>query len=183
MSHPAQRKFCKEVKRRYRNNFRKVNVIDIGSLNINGCNRSLFYKSNYIGVDLAPGKNVDIVSKGHEYLKTIVEVKPIGVSTWQLLDTIISTEALEHDATYKLTLHWMYQALRPGGLLLITCAGDGRKEHGTEKYLPQDSPYTTDYYENVSNDMFSEVLKPAMFSTYHLEQINTDLQFYGIKIK
>jgi hypothetical protein len=175
MAHPAQKRFCKSVRYKYGEYFRRVNVIDIGSLNINGCNHSLFSRnSTYIGVDIVKGKNVNIVSKGHEYLQTV---------WWKglCIDTIISTEALEHDIHYKETLEWMYKALRPGGLLLITCAGDGRKEHGTHDHFPGDSPMTNDYYCNVSNQMFSEILKPDMFSVYHLEQKNTDLQFYGIK--
>lgn len=174
MAHPAQKKFCKLVRSKYKSWFKRINVIDIGSLNINGCNRPLFYKSNYVGVDIVKGKNVDVVSLGHLYLDMI---------TWKgyTIDTIISTEALEHDSSYKLTLQSMYNSLKQGGLLLITCAGDGRKEHGTTNSFPGDSPMTNDYYCNISNDMFFEILKPDMFSVYHLEQINTDLQFYGIK--
>ena len=47
----------------------------------------------YIGVDLKPGKNVDIVSKGHE----------LNFPD-ESFDLIISTECFEHDHYYKKTL-------------------------------------------------------------------------------
>lgn len=41
-------------------------VLDVGSLDVNGTYRDLF--TNYTGLDIAPGKNVDIVSKNsYEY--------------------------------------------------------------------------------------------------------------------
>src|SRR5579863_8714989 len=118
MAHPAQRKFCKSVKSKFPSFFKRKVIVDIGSLDINGSNRYLFWKCMYTGVDVIKGKNVDVVMKGHEYLYSLKDSIPI--------DTIISTEALEHDNTYFKTLKAMYEVLRPGGLLLITCAGDGR---------------------------------------------------------
>lgn len=173
MAHPAQKTFCKSVKKKLQKYFKRKVVVDIGSLDINGSNKYLFSNCVYTGVDVIKGKNVDIVMKGHEYLHYMKDTIPI--------DVVISTEALEHDKSYELSLHWMYHALKPGGLLLITCAGDGREEHGTTTHAPDMSPGTNDYYKNVSNEMFAEILQPDMFTIYHLEQNNTDLQFYGIK--
>lgn len=180
MAHPAQRKFCKSVKKKFPNYFKNVYVADIGSLDINGTNKYLFKgwgnNNSYIGVDIVQGPNVNIVMKGHKYLNSILEhyKKPVH-------RTIISTEALEHDDSFELTLQAMYDALQSKGLLIITCAGDGRPEHGTTEHAPTMSPGTNHYYKNISNEMFSKILKPDMFSVYHLEQVNMDLQFYGIK--
>lgn len=191
MSHPAQRKFCRQVRRKYPNQFRRVYVADVGSMDINGNNRYLFReRSWYIGIDVAEGENVDLVGPAHQMLSVALEKINGAILEYYrqrtrgiycLFDTIISTEALEHDKYLPETLKAMYESLTPGGLLLITCAGDGRKEHGTYDHTPHDSPGTLDYYKNVSNEMFSKELPAHLFSTYHLEQINTDLQFYGIK--
>lgn len=190
MSHPAQRKFCKQVKKLYPQHFKRVNVIDVGSLDINGNNRYLFSKSYYVGVDVVAGKNVDVVGPAHTVLHTL---KPqlVKQHVWNpdlkriepgsLFDTIISTEALEHDEHFCFTVYHSYTKLRPGGLLLITCAGDGRPEHGTAAHHPEASPGTNDYYANVSNDVFSTMLPPSFFTVYHLAQVGGDLQFYGIK--
>jgi len=175
----------------YPQHFKRVNVIDVGSLDINGHNRGLFSRCHYIGIDVHDGYNVDIVGRAHAVMADLEPKDGLIDVTWNphhtrietngKFDTIISTEALEHDCYLHLTLVGMYNKLRPGGLLLITCAGDGRKEHGTTANRPEDSPGTNDYYSNVSNRMFSSILPPALFKVYHLKQVDTDLQFYGIK--
>lgn len=178
MSHPAQRRFCRRVRRKHPLHFWKKNVIDVGSLDINGTNRYLFNKCNYVGVDLIGGKNVDFVGVAEMVIPQIEKQW-----SWHqgFVDVIISTEMLEHDRTWADSLRVMYDSLRHGGLLVITCAGDGREEHGTTSSLPGDSPATNEYYKNVSNEMFASVIKADMFSEYFLRQYRTDLQFYGIK--
>jgi hypothetical protein len=177
MAHKQQRDFIKSVRWKYPKSFIGVNVFDVGSADINGNNSSLFWWCNYIGIDLddkAP--NVDVV--GHA-----TEVIPKHILTRYGIDTMISTEALEHDKYWYDTLGVMYKHLRKGGLLLITCAGDGRPEHGTNDNSPNCSPATNDWYRNISNEMFQKVLPPSLFSTYFIRQhdANKDLQFYGIK--
>jgi cyclopropane fatty-acyl-phospholipid synthase-like methyltransferase len=158
--------------------FWKKNVIDAGSLDINGNNKYLFCKCNYAGVDIVAGKNVDFVGYAHSVIPNIAKEwdRKKGV-----VDVIISTEMLEHDQNWADSLTAMYESLNEGGLLLITCAGNGRKEHGTLNNTPSDSPGTTSYYKNISNEMFASVLRADMFDEYYLRQYNTDLQFYGIK--
>lgn len=171
MSHPAQRKFCKQVRKQYPDHFKRKHVIDVGSGDINGNNRYLFSKCDYKGIDIWSTKNVDIVGRAHEVLRDVRNV----------YHTIVSTEMLEHDRYFRESLQAMYRALMPGGLLLITAAGEGREEHGTFANHAWCSPATRDYYYNVSNNMFSNVLPSWFFSTYHIGQNNGDFQFFGIK--
>lgn len=172
MSHKEQRQFCRFVRSRLPKFFKKVNVIDVGSLDINGHNRYLFSRSHYTGIDIVEGKNVDHVGKAKDLLPGMNEP-----------DIIVSTEMLEHDRTWRESLLVMYNRLKQGGLLLITCAGDGRAEHGTTEFHAWTSPGTNDYYKNISNEMFGSVLKPDMFKEYYLVQDprSCDLQFYGVK--
>lgn len=178
MSHPAQRKFCRRVRRLHPMAFWRKNVIDVGSLDINGNNKYLFWNCHYVGIDLMPGKNVDFVGRAHKILPDIEK-------EWDRkkgrVGVVISTEMLEHDKLWMDSLRAMYDALDNRGLLIITCAGNGRKEHGTINHTPSDSPGTIEYYKNISNEMFASVLSADMFSEYFLRQHNTDLQFYGIK--
>jgi SAM-dependent methyltransferase len=179
MAHKEQKRFCKLVKKKYRHMFYKSYVLDVGSLDINGNNRYLFSRCDYKGIDITPGKNVDIVESCKDFLSMFNP--PRKYTKLKHFDTIVCTEMLEHDKTWKESLQSMYDGLRDGGLLLITCAGDGRKEHGTTNNHAWASPATNDYYKNISNEMFNEILKPNMFLAYHLEQSSGDLYFYGIK--
>jgi SAM-dependent methyltransferase len=167
MSHREQRRFCKSVKRKYPSFFCRSNVIDVGSLD--GNNRYLFRNCGYIGVDLIEGKNVDRIGMTKDVLRDLQDTYEYHYHGLVVVDTVISTEMLEHDATWNESLNAMYDILRPGGLLLIT-AGEGRPEHGA-------------YYCNISNQMFASVLPASLFTTYYLNQDprKCDLQFYGIK--
>lgn len=190
MSHPAQKKFCKYVRSLYPQFFKRVNVIDVGSQDINGNNRYLFNKSYYVGIDIHAGFNVDIVGRAHEVIDAILPKLEINyvwnphltrIEPTDQFDTIISTEALEHDKYIDRTLISMYNKLKPGGLMLITAGGDGRHEHGTADHFPELSPGTNDYYKNVSNKDFSDIVPASAFSVYYLAQVDKDFQFYGIK--
>ena len=193
MAHKQQIRFCKSVRRKYPAMFRSCNVIDVGSLDINGNNRRYFYRPNvYVGIDVYPGDNVDIVGPAHlELLKVQDYIKRNSpyrrMCDYEIpdypIDVVISTEMLEHDQYWDWSLRAMYDVLKPGGLLLITAAGPGRPEHGTSASDAWCSPGTVDYYRNISNLMFQEVLVPSMFKEYYLNEhpSNCDLQFYGIK--
>ena len=191
MSHREQKEFCKWVKKLHPQYFKNVDVVDVGSLDINGNNRGLFGRSRYVGVDIVNGYNVDVVGYAHEVLHQIEFKERTPVWNHELsrieevsyCDVTISTEALEHDKFWHLTLRSMYDKLRPLGLMIITCGGVGRSEHGTYTERPEDSPGTNDHYSNISNRMFESVLPPRLFKTYYLTQDerNCDLQFFGIK--
>jgi hypothetical protein len=96
MAHQQQIDFCKSVKERFPQYFENVSVLDIGSLDINGNNHYLFTNYRYVGVDLGEGKNVNVVSRGHEY------------KTQDRYDVVISTECFEHDSYWVETFKNMY---------------------------------------------------------------------------
>lgn len=130
MAPPQQQAFCESIKARFPQYFSGVMVLDIGSLYINGNNQVLFdADSLYLGIDVAPGRNVDIVCPAHE----------LGLPD-ATFDTLVSTECLEHDRHWVKSLQNAIRMLRPGGLLLVTCATTGRPEHGTRRTTPHDAP-------------------------------------------
>lgn len=183
MAHHAQQVFCDRVKQTFPEYFSNVDVCDIGSLDINGNNHYLFDNYTYIGVDVGRGRNVSVVSKGHEY-------KPLG---GQKYDTVISTECFEHDMYWDQTITNVCENLvKPGGLFLFTCATTGRPEHGTIRTHPTDSPFTStydgwsDYYLNLTEqDVRSKVDLDKYFSIYHFytNEDSCDLYFWGIAKK
>jgi len=138
MSHGSQRRFCAAIKQHNPLDFIETTVLDVGSLDVNGSNRWLFKgcKSTYLGIDLIAGKGVDRVAKVSE-----IEGE-FGI--------VISTEVLEHDPDWRFTLIGMHRRVRSGGLLIITCGGPGRPEHGTRACPMPGMSNDTDYYRNLS---------------------------------
>lgn len=87
-------------------------MLDVGSFDVNGSYRDYMEKSGvaYIGVDIAPGKNVDIVSQDpYRY--------PFPDGTF---DIVISGSAMEHVEKIWLWVPELVRLLRPGGFLAIT---------------------------------------------------------------
>lgn len=176
MAHIEQKNFCIHIKNKFKSIFTGCNVLDIGSLDVNGNNRYLFSEYTYTGLDIGPGNNVDIVCKGHEY------------DTDKRFDIVISTECFEHDKFYAETIKNAIRLLKSGGLFLFTCASTGRKEHGTRKEDPASSPYSCvlfdDYYKNLTEQDVREVINiEETFSQFEFKYIpiSCDLDFYGIK--
>lgn len=173
-----QRFFCEGVRKLYPDMFRNVKVLDLGSLDINGNNRYLFDGGTYLGVDLGEGANVDVVCKAHD-------LKFADGS----FDVVISTEMLEHDPNMKESLGNAFRMLKSGGLMVLTMGGVGRREHGTVKSIPEDSPFTvniegwSDYYRNVDVEDILQVLDRNLFLVYSVTVNNEhcDLYFHGIK--
>lgn len=95
-----------------------VDVLEIGSLDINGTVRPLFAGAgSFHGIDLVPGPGVDEVADG---------------AVWhppRSYDVVLCAEVLEHAPRWPDVVGTMWRACRPGGTLLITCATDPRPPH------------------------------------------------------
>lgn len=174
MAHQSQSEFCLRVKDFYPDKF-KGDILDIGSLDINGNNRYLFDEPfNYIGIDIGTGKNVDIVSRGHEFQPK------------KQFDVVISTECFEHDKFWRSTITNAVNLTKSGGIFLFTCATTGRPEHGTERFEAWASPYSHVQFNNHYKNLTEEDIRPLVegkFATCHFEIVPkiSDLYFYGIK--
>jgi hypothetical protein len=168
--HLEQIKYCESIKEMHSKHFENKNVLDVGSMDINGNNRYLFSDCDYLGLDIGEGKNVDVVCQIHKFKSN-------------KFDTIISTEMLEHDKHWKESLLAMYNLLKVGGLLMLTAASTNRKEHGTTRTDTFSSPFTTDYYKNITTEMLNEVLKDLKYKTLEITVSNSlrDIGFILIK--
>jgi len=169
MAHKEQIDFCTSIKHQFPEYFKEKNVLDVGSLDINGNNRYLFKNCQYTGLDLGQGQNVDIICPIHEYCPGFQ------------YDFIVSTEMLEHDKFLPLSLMRMFNLVKAGGAILITCATGCREEHGTVNSQPQTSPFTNDYYRNVTVSDIEFYLPKNRFSEYLIETSLVDLYFFSIK--
>ena len=78
----------------------------------------------------------------------------------------------------------MLQLLRPGGLFFMTCAGEGRQEHGTTRTGSRYGP-EPEFYRNVSLRQFSDWLRNtgAPLSEIHLRRNHaaSDLYCWAVK--
>ena len=171
MAHQSQIEFCTSIKNRFQQYFNNCSVLDIGSMDINGNNRYLFDNYTYLGVDLGEGKNVDIIAdKGAHTLS----LNPF--------DIVISTECLEHDKHYVKTLIKMIDWSKR--FMLFTCATTGRQEHGTTRTRSASSPYTNDYYKNLTQKDIEQYIDFSKYFKRYGFEVNkdsSDLYFWGIK--
>jgi len=160
--HEAVKKFLKQVKYRYPQKFKKQRVCEFGSMDINGSVRDFFEDCDYTGVDWRAGKAVDVVSFAHEFKDE------------KKFDVIISAEMLEHDKYASKSIWNMIELLRPGGLLIITCAGPDRKKHEFECGVGG-------HYKNLEkDDVFNWVYAEGMRECF-FKDLGLDLQMYTIK--
>jgi len=174
MAHAAQQQFCTRVRDLLPSYFEETRVLEIGARNINGSVRRLFRNCEITGVDATAGAEVDVVCLGHQF-----EAPPGHY------DVVCSIETFEHDPYAEETVNHMLHLLRPGGLFFMTCAGEGRPEHGTRRtgklYGPE-----PDFYRNVSIQQFLKWLAPVLDSlqAIHVErnEAASDLYAYAVKM-
>lgn len=180
MAHQEQQQFFESVKNKFPNKFKNVKVLDIGSLDINGNMRHFFEQPYYyVGLDLDHGPNVDVVCPGHLY--------DCGFQ----FDVVISGECFEHDLYYEETIRNMIRLLKVGGLMVFTCASEGRDEHGTVRTTPENAPFLekygeewANYYKNLKEDDIRKCIDvEAIFSSHEFVENKQahDLYFWGIK--
>jgi len=175
MCHKTQVEWCLKIKKEYPDYFYNKRVLDIGSLDVNGTNRDLFKKCDYVGLDVIEGKNVDVVCVAHEYYPK------------ELFDVVLSTNALEHDIYYKLTLKKMVEILKPNGLMFVSAPYKWHI-HGTKKVRPHSSGTSkmydewANYYKNLKiEDFLDNIDLPNIFKEFYIGIAGRDLRFWGIK--
>jgi SAM-dependent methyltransferase len=94
-----------------------LTVVDVGGRNINGTPRGLFPAAAYTAVDLQDGPGVDVVADCRQWHP------PASV------DLVVCCEVLEHAPDPRAVVRSCVDYLKPGGRLVLTCAGPGRAPH------------------------------------------------------
>ena len=90
-------------------------VVEFGSVRVNYSISELFEQpAKYIGVDLIDGPGVDVVSDAKD------------VFLGNDFDVAVSCECFEHNPYFLKTFENMCAHVKPGGLVLFTCATTGR---------------------------------------------------------
>lgn len=142
-------------------------VLDLGGRDINGSIRAHLPNAVWTGCDIEPGPGVDIV---HDATLPW----PKGVDRY---DLVVCTEVLEHLPLWRLVLQTASEALEPGGpeLLVVTCASDGRPEHGM---AGAPLPASGEWYQNVRPGHLQEALE-SFFHEVHVEYRANPGDAYG----
>ena len=176
MAHFQQQRFVGAVRDHFPTYFRGTKVLEVGSWIVNGTVRYFFQSCDYLGVDVSAGPGVDLIAGGEQL------DFPSGS-----FDVAISCECFEHNPFWRETFLNMSRMLRPGGLLVMSCAGLGRGEHGTQRKKPGASltalEERQDYYRNLSRRDFERAfVLDQHFSHYAFydNHYAKDLYFIGI---
>jgi SAM-dependent methyltransferase len=107
-----KRLFCAHADRK-----KMLHVLDVGSCDVNGCYKPIFEFQDYVGIDIAPGPNVD---------------KVVDAYKWDIdseyFDVVISGQAFEHIEYFWLTWAEMVRVTKPGGLIFLIAPGSGGQE-------------------------------------------------------
>jgi len=102
-----------------------THVVEIGSRIMNSDNhdprpviRALLPSlESYVGLDCYDGEGVDVVCLAHDY-------RPMDEA-----DLVLCLLSLEHDPFWESTLLAAISWLKPGGMLVVVCAGEGMFPH------------------------------------------------------
>lgn len=138
-------------------------VLDLGGRDVNGSLRHLFPNSEYVSLDIAPGADIQA-----------------DAATWEPdseFDGVICTEVFEHTPDYPAICRTAYEAARPGGWFIVTCAGTGRGRHGASGGpLPEG-----EYYGNVGTKALEGALRAAGWLVQVVDRMNCDSRAFAVK--
>ena len=105
------KKFLKSIKKENPELFKNSRVLEVGSRNINGTTRGEFIDCEYHGVDISPGKDVDIV--GH--------LCDVSDKLFDSYDVVLCMNVLEHDPRWRETLVECCNRVKDGGRIIVVC--------------------------------------------------------------
>jgi len=118
--HKEQIDYIIRTKKRFPQFFENKNILDIGSFDVCGNEKRFFTNCEFIGLDIGPGENVDVICPAQEY-----------DAPNEYFDTIISCECWEHNPFYSESIKNAIRMLKSGGFFIFTCATTDRPIHGT----------------------------------------------------
>ena len=131
-----------------------LTVIEIGSRDINGSVRPFFPNAEWIGIDVVAGPGVDVV------------IDAIDYSPECQVDMVICTEVLEHTDAWCQIISRAETWIKPGGRMIITCAGTGRLPHSAVDGGPLREG---EYYENITHEELAVEFGNGGFTDIHTE--------------
>lgn len=155
--HTQVKNYIARMKQLFPEAFAAKKIVEAGSLDMNGNPRIYFDATEYVGVDWREGPGVEEVALFQNW-----KGRPDGH-----FDMAISTEMMEHNPMWRASIRRMVELVRPGGYVLITCAGVNRPIHEQHTSPGVAVPGLTSgvYYENRTvAELVAAVLDVARFA-------------------
>ena len=152
------------------------NVLEIGSLDINGSQRtynfinrgptwlSLVGSPEYIGLDLIPGPSVDVVSNAHSI--------PYQDNNF---DLVLCMNMLEHDTDPQKTIEEACRVLKVGQPAILTTVNQNWEKH------PQLGGGDTETFNEITKEQFTEWVLKADFINCEIIEWKDNLFCYAVK--
>jgi SAM-dependent methyltransferase len=137
--HPSSFNAMKYFVERYLDNNEQLDILDVGSYDVNGTYKPLFQSPNwhYVGLDVAEGPNVDIVS-----------TSPYDFGLHKLFDVVISGNCLEHvESPWKWIKEVEKVTKKNGIICVITPFSVGEHRHPVDcwRILPDGYKYLLEH--------------------------------------
>lgn len=130
-------------------------VVEFGARDINGGVRDLFDAGDYIGLDIADGRGVDVVADAATW------------STRKKVDGIVCCEVLEHTDRWRDIVANAAELLASDGTLIVTAACDPRAPHSARDGRPLTDG--SEWYANIDPDELAEMCEDAGLEVTHRE--------------
>ena len=148
-------------------NCSNLNILEIGSLDINGSVRDFLepFAGQYIGIDAQKGKGVDLVVDGATYSKP------------NHYDVIVCCEVFEHTPDWKQIIKLSMGNLVDGGIFITTMAGEGRPPHSA---IDTGEIREWEHYANIGEWELNQVMK-GFFVKSATNVSGQDLRAWGVK--
>ena len=145
---------------------RPVDLLDVGGRDINGKVAHLFPSAARTVVDLHDAPDVDIVG----------DICTLGLV--EVADVVLCLEVLEHVENWRDIVTACANACRPGGLVLVTCAGPGRGEHSAIDGGPLRAG---EWYGNITADELGDHMTECGLDG-SARQVGDDTQAWGVMV-
>jgi SAM-dependent methyltransferase len=130
-----------------------VTILDVGSLSVNGSLRGLAPpEATYVGVDVASGPSVDVVTPDPYLL-------PFPSDS---IDVAVSTSCFEHVEMFWVLLLEILRVLKPSGLLYLNAPSNG----GVHRYPVDCWRFYPDAAEALSKWAQRNGFQPRVLETY-----------------
>jgi len=143
-------------------------VVEVGSRDINGSLRSLFVGKEYVGVDILPGENVDLVADAAQPL-------PLPNNKF---DVAVCIAVFEHTPDTAAIIKSMTEVMRPGGKMLLMAAYQWPAHSAIDGGW---ALHPGEYYANIPESDLNSALADAGLSDWKVVVQGMDI--YAVAIK